>query len=136
MYVVPIALHKMAADVKQIWVLLERNGTHLMSLDLGGNTPLTAAREFADTNGIALDGDPIHLEDLVFLRVDTSRTDFSAFYTWREVLPGTVPWKEVWRQFTWVSDSLDVNTFLNEIRIGEPEHSVYSVLNAYLKTNQ
>jgi hypothetical protein len=131
MYIVPIALHKRSPDTKQMWVLLERNGTHLMSLEAG-----SGAREFADGNGLALTGDPIQVGELMFLSVDMTQTDFSAFYSWREVVPGTVPPKEVWRQFTWVSDSLDVNTLLNEIIIGDPDHTVYSVLNAYLKAKQ
>jgi hypothetical protein len=106
-----------------------------MSLD-AGSTPVEAALEFADGNGLALSGKPIQMGTLVFLPVDMGRTDFSAFYSWREVPPGTVPSKEVWRQFTWVSDSLDVNTLLNQIVIGDPDHTVYSVLNAYLKTNR
>jgi len=73
---------------------------------------------------------------LIFLPVDCDKTDMSSFYSWREVLPGTVPSKEVWRQFVWASDSLDVNLLLNSILIGDPEHSVYSVLNAYLKANR
>jgi len=131
MYIVPIAVHKRTPDVKQIWVLLERNGTHLMFLDSGSD-----AREFADGNGLALTGDPIQIGDLMFLPVDMRQTDFSGFYSWREVVPGTVPPKEVWRQFTWVADSLDVNILLNQIVIGEPEHTVYSVLNAYLKAKE
>ena len=136
MYIVPIAVRNRGTDVKQLWVLLERNGTHRMSLDTGSSTPVDAAREFSDLNGLTLIGAPIQVGKLVFVSVDMGRTDFSAFYTWREVPPGTVPSKEVWRQFTWVSDTLDVNIVLNQIIVGEPDHTVYSVLNAYLKTTQ
>jgi hypothetical protein len=136
MYIAPIAVHDKGAGVKQIWILLERNGTHLMTLDSGHGTPLSSALEFAESNGIALSGDPVQRDSLVFLPVDMRRTDFSAFYSWREVLPGTTPPKEVWRQFVWVSDSLDVNPLLDQIVIGEPDHTVYGVVNAYLKTNQ
>jgi hypothetical protein len=99
-----------------------------MSLDTA------TAQEFAEANGLPLLGKPQEVGEIVFLSVDMKRTDFSAFYSWREVPPGTVPSKEVWRQFTWVSDSLDVNTLLNQIIVAEPAHTVYSVLNAYLKT--
>ena len=122
-------MHNRSSTVKQLWVLLDRNGTHLMSLDTG-----SSAKEFAEANGLALLGKPQEVGEIVFLSVDMKRTDFSAFYSWREVPPGTVPSKEVWRQFTWVSDSLDVNTLLNQIIVAEPAHTVYSVLNAYLKT--
>lgn len=134
MYIVPIALYDRNPDVKQIWVLLERNGTHLMTMDVV-DSPLDAGREFAESNGLILSSDPIEHGSLLFLPVDWSQTDVSAFYTWREVLPGTTPPKEVWRQFVWVSDSLNVNSLLGEIVVGEPDHSVYSVLDAYLKAN-
>jgi hypothetical protein len=101
-----------------------------MSLDVGMD-----AAQFAEVNGIALAGEPLTLGSCVFLPVDIRRTDFAAFYSWREVPPGTVPSKEVWRQFTWVSDSFDVNTMLNGIILGETGHTAYSVLHAYLKRN-
>lgn len=121
-------------SIKQIFALLERNGTYLISLEPGDAAPVELAREFAKLNGLALTADPVQAGELVFLPVDPDRTDFSAFYSWREVLPGTAPSKEVWRQFTWVSDSLGVNQQLNDILVGQPNHSVYSVLSAYLKT--
>lgn len=133
MYIVPIGVHERSPTVKQIRVLLERNGTHLISLE---GPPVDAATEFAEANGLILSSEPFQDGSLVFLPVDLERTDFSCFYSWREVLPGTVPAKEVWRQFTWVSDTLNVNTLLNEVVIGNHEHTVYSVLNAYLKTNR
>jgi hypothetical protein len=131
MYIVPIAIHQRTPSITQIWILLERNGTHLISLDVGMD-----AAQFAEVNGIALAGEPTTVGSCTFLPVDMRHTDFSAFYTWREVPPGTVPSKEVWRQFTWVSDSLDVNTMLNGISLGEGGHTVYSVLDAYLKRNR
>lgn len=126
MYVVPITVRQRNPSVKQVSVLLERNGTHLISLDGTGE-------EFAELNGLVLSSKPFQVGTIVYLPVDADRTDFSSFYSWREVAPGTVPSKEVWRQFVWVSDSLDVNTMLNEIVIGEPGLTVYSVLTAYLK---
>ena len=129
-------MHDRSPGVKQIWILLERNGTHLITLDSGDSTPVNAGLEFAEANGLVLSGEPSQRESLLFLPVDMRRTDFSGFYSWREVLPGTTPPKEVWRQFVWVSDSLDVNPLLDQLVIGESEHTVYSVVNAYLKTNQ
>jgi len=131
MYIVPIAVHDRSPGVKQVSILLERNGTHLMTFDSVGSSPL----EFAESNGIILAAKPIQTESLIFLPVDIRRTDFSAFYTWREVPPGTTPPKDVWRQFVWVSESLDVNVLLDQIVVGEAEHSIYRILNAYLKTN-
>ena len=134
MYIVPLAIKQRAPGVRQVFALLERNGTYMISLEATQATAIEAGIEFADLNGLALSAKPVQLDTLVFLPVDIDRTDFSAFYSWREVLPGTVPSKEVWRNFIWVSDSLNVNSQLNEIRIGDPHHTVYSVLTAYLKT--
>jgi len=130
MYIVPIAIRERSASVKQIWILLERNGSHLISLESG-----TDAHQFADLNGLVLASEPVNAGPLTFLPVDMDRTDMSSFYSWREVVPGTVPSKEVWRQFVWVSDSLDVNKLLNDIVVGEPDHTVFSILRTYLKTN-
>lgn len=132
MYVVPLAVRNRGPAIKQIFALLERNGTYLISLGPGDGVEI--AREFAELNGLVLTADPVQAGELVFLSVDPDRTDFSAFYSWREVLPGTAPSKEVWRQFTWVSESLGVNQQLNDILVGQPNHSIYSVLSAYLKT--
>jgi len=136
MYIVPIAVRNRGQGLKQVWALLERNGNHLISLDVNEEGPELAAKDFAELNGLSLTREPVHVDDLVFLSIDTHSTDFSNFYSWREVAPGTVPQKEVWRQFLWAPDSLSVNTLLNEIQIGGPNHTVYSVLNTYLKTQQ
>jgi len=133
MYIVPLAVHERSPGVKQIFALLERNGTYMISLD-SAESPIQAGRQFAELNGLVLLAQPMTVGDLVFLPVDIRRTDFSSFYSWREVLPGTAPSKEVWRQFIWVSDSLNINTQLNQILIGGPGHTVYSVVSAYLKT--
>jgi len=134
MYIVPIAIHDRSPTAKQVWILLERNGTHLMSIDVDTDTPVNAAIEFAELNGIAPLSTPFQVGSAIFLPVDIHKTDFSAFYSWREVPPTTMPSKEVWRQFVWMSDSLNVNTLLNDIIVAEPGHTVYSVLNTYLKT--
>ncbi len=134
MYIVPIAVHDRGPNIKQIHLFLERNGTYLISLDGANDSPVSAAHEFAEVNGLVLSSEPFQDGSLLFLPVDLGRTDMSSFYSWREVPPGTVPVKEVWRQFTWVSDTLNVNTLLNEIVIGYDEHTVYTVLKAYLKT--
>jgi hypothetical protein len=134
MYIVPIAIRQRCPGVKQVFALLERNGTYMISVDATQGTAIEAGLEFAELNGLALSAQPLQADGIIFLPVDIHRTDFSAFYTWREVLPGTAPSKEVWRQFIWVSDSLNVNTLLNQISIGHPDHTAYSVLTTYLKT--
>ena len=136
MYVAPIAVHTKDTDIRQVWMMLERNGTHLISLDATEATAEAEGAAFAAVNDLALMATPRRLGDIVFLPVDMKRTDFNLFYTWREVPPGTVPSKEVWRSFVWLSDSLGVNSFLNETVIAGPEHTVFSVLTAHLKEFQ
>ena len=83
MYIVPVAVYDRSPGVKQISIMLERNGTHLMTLDSVDGSPVNAALEFAESNGILLSADAVQRESLIFLPVDIRRTDFSAFYTWR-----------------------------------------------------
>jgi len=103
-----------------------------MSLDVARDSPVQAAKEFAEANGLALESEPLYMDTLLFLPVDIDRTDFSGFYTWREVPPGTIPTKEVWRSFVWVTENLGVNIFLQQILLAEAEHSAYSIITSYL----
>jgi len=136
MYVAPIAVHAKDRDIRQVWMMLERNGTHLISLDATDATAVAEGEAFAAVNDIVLAATPRLVGDIVLVPVDMERTDFNLFYTWREVPPGTVPSKEVWRPFVWLSDSLGVNSFLNETVIAGQDHTVFSVLTAHLKEFQ
>jgi len=130
MYLVPILhLAQAGTDLTKIWVFLERNGNHLIQVD-----DMAAAQAFSAENGLTTVGDPVQVGDCIFLHVDSSSKDLNLFYTWRETPPGTLPLKEVWRPFLWISDKegkdpLGVNQLLDGISLGE--QSAYSVLNAW-----
>lgn len=94
MFIVPYMLNKRTACT-QVWLFLERNGTHL--IEVGAD-----ARAFAAENGFSEDPTFMTVGDLLFLEVDRQRPGLEAFYSWEEVVPGTIPAKEVWRPFLWL----------------------------------
>ena len=121
MFIVPvISIKRPSTDLTQIWLFLERNGSHLIQLDATPQTALTVAKDFLSANELFLKGEPIIAGELVFVTIDSEITDIQSFYTWREVPVGTVPAKEVWRSFLWFSindntDPLGVNQLLQTI---------------------
>jgi hypothetical protein len=140
MYILPILVSsKHKTDLKQFWLFLERNGNHLIELDATPETAVAAARDFLETNGMQPLGDPILANDIAFVTIDPASKDLSSFYTWREVPPGTIPTKEVWRSFLWLTtdssaDPLGVNRLLEAIPLADHGHSAFSVVSSYLKT--
>lgn len=136
MFIVPVLYKSRATELQQLWIFLERNGTHLIELSAIPETALAAAKEFLTTNEMTGVGEPIVVGDLVFVEIDPASKDIASFYTWREVPPGTIPSKEVWRSFLWLSskensDPFGVNRLLDSISLAEPSHSAFSVLAAY-----
>jgi hypothetical protein len=140
MYIVPIlSKDRPNTELKQIWIFLERNGSHLIQLDCSPQTAVEAAKEFLTTNDMLLMGEPIVSGELIFVQIDPSSKDLAAFYTWREVPLGTIPSKEVWRSFLWLSskdneDPFGVNRLLDTISLSDSNHSAFSVVSSYLKT--
>lgn len=142
MYIVPVLIGTARpSGIQQYWLFLERNGTHLIQLDATPADAVDAAKSFADANDICLLGEPVLTGNLVFVTVDASKTDLTGFYSWREVPTGTIPSKELWRPFLWVSsndsaDPLGVNKMLDGIAIAEAPHTVSRVISAFrdLKT--
>ena len=141
MYIVPILSRpNVEKDLKQFWIFLERNGSHLIQLDATQDTASQAAKDFLATNEMQGLGEPIVAGELVFVAIDPMSKDLSSFYTWREVAPGTIPSKEVWRSFLWLStkdasDPFGVNKLLETISLASPTHSAFSVVSTYLKTS-
>ena len=141
MYILPIlVVSKPNTNLKQIWLFLERNGNHLIQLEATNETALVAAGEFLKLNEMESIGEPIIIGDIVFASIDPSSKELSSFYTWREVAPGSIPSKDVWRSFLWLSysdssDPLGVNRLLDTISLTDKGHNVYSVLSSYLKTS-
>jgi hypothetical protein len=140
MYILPVVVSsKPNTDLKQFWLFLERNGNHLIELEATPETAAAAAADFLETNGMQPLGQPILVNDIIFATIDPMSKDLSSFYTWREVPPGTIPTKEVWRSFLWLStqesaDPLGVNRLLDTIPLADHGHSAFSVVSSYLKT--
>jgi hypothetical protein len=115
MYIVPIVYKEIETNSKYSLIkcalLLDRNGTSCIS----NNTNL---EEFCKTNELVIIGEPITINDIVFVRINPEKTDLSTFYTWSEVAPASQPMKELWRYFIWNNDVDDVwgtNTYLDSI---------------------
>jgi len=141
MFIAPILLNgRTGTNLKQIWLFLERNGTHLIQIDATDEaTAIHAANEFVAFNDMTAIGVPVVVGDIVFVNIDPASKDIHSFYTWKEVPAGTIPSKEAWRSFLWVStkdnvDPLGVNRLLDSIPLAEKTHSAFSVVTSYLKT--
>lgn len=152
----PILRVKKASPVlEQFWLFMERNGTHLIALEGGGEgedatAAKAAAREFCEVNELTAAADPFCSGPFVFVSVDPADKDLAGFYSWAETPPGTVPLREVWRPFLWVhsasggaggaadSNSMDpwgVNKLLDAIQVAEGI-SIHTVLQAFLAANE
>jgi hypothetical protein len=132
-----------APAVQQIWLFLERNGTHLLSVegvaegDVAAGT--AAALEFAAVNELSVVGAGATLvADVVLLEIDPTDKDLASFYSWKEVAPGTTPPCELWRPFLWIrDDELGVNKQLEEIRLGPGAgHTAAALLTAVEQQQQ
>ena len=113
----PYLIHS-RPGMNQVWILLERNGSHL--IEIGG---LEEAVAFTSENG--LKGVPIKAGDLILLPVE--KEGLEAFYSWGEVAPGTIPAKELWRPFLWTTGNEGVNPLLESVQLG-PKHTALSIL--------
>lgn len=130
MYILPfIRLPQRAPSFHQIWLFLERNGTHLIELDVSENA-VDQAKSFAEENGLILDVEPTVVSDIVYCSVKSS-PELGNFFTWQETPAGTTPPREVWRSFLWASlegtDPWNLNSLMESIQLSD-SHSVYSVL--------
>jgi len=129
MFVIPVLavpLQKMVSvNIIQIWVFLERNGTHAIHVE-----NVEEALHFARENGFSLMMEPVVNNNIVYLLVDPKCKELKSFYSWGEIQMNDMPMKEVWRPFLWVRDTTDIwgtNQYLNDIKVG-PNVSVYDVL--------
>ena len=110
----------------QFWILLERNGTHLMEV-----ASATAATEFAAENNLEVMTSH-EVADCIFLKIRPTPA-LADFYTWDEVAPGTLPMRELWRPFLWTgpTDALGIHKPLFEIPLSAEAHSVGSILTSW-----
>ena len=118
-------------EFRKIWLFLERNGTHLLEMDPKN------IEGFLEENGFQ---SLRRYEEglIVYVEIDRKTEGLDQFYTWSEVVPGTSPTKEVWRQFLWLDESetpWGVNTQLEQISLS-PTHTVYSILNEIISRSK
>jgi hypothetical protein len=137
MYVVPIferVLNSMEdICIKQVWTLLERNGTYCSSVET-----VEDAVAYATENEIPLNGPPVVSSHFIFLPVDSTSTLLDTFYTWNETQPDEQPMRTVWRPFVWISkcsckDVWGTNVYLKDINIGN-NLSIFELVNEYFET--
>ena len=129
MFVIPVLavpVQKMVSvNIIQIWVFLERNGTHAIHVE-----NVEEALHFARENGFSLMTAPVVNNNIIYLLVDPKCKELKSFYSWGEIQTNDMPMKEVWRPFLWVRDTTDIwgtNQYLNDIKVG-PNVSVYDIL--------
>ena len=132
MFILPfIRVGERALGLEQIWLFLERNGTHMIEIEPSvPEEAVSYAKDFAELNNLVLHGEPYCVGDIVFCGVNSKSKDLMDFYTWKETPAGTTPPREVWRAFLWVgnSDPWGVNRFMDSLKLSEGSHSVFSVL--------
>ena len=132
MFVIPvlaIPIKKvMSVNILQIWMFLERNGTHAIQVD-----NLQGALEFAKENEFTIVSEPVVHNDIIFLMIDPKCKELNSFYSWGEIQPNETPMKEVWRPFLWVKagDMWGTNQYLNDIKVS-PTSSVYEIIHTLL----
>jgi hypothetical protein len=115
MYIVPIVHKEIETNSKYSLVkcalLLDRNGNACIS-----NT--SNVETFCSANELVMEGKPLIINNLTFVRINPEKTDLSTFYSWSEVAPASQPMKEVWRYFIWnnlVDDVWGTNVYLDSI---------------------
>jgi len=137
MFLVPIYTQKISEmelfTIYQCWLLLERNGTHCISVNSEAD-----AEGFIKENGIALQTPPKREGNLIFLDVDKDNTALEEFYSWAEVHPNDQPPKEVWRPFLWQvskkeagKDVWGTNNYLKLLECAPPNDTIRTILEAY-----
>jgi hypothetical protein len=100
-----------ATTFHQFWLLLERNGTHLMTVDT-----VEEANAFVKENGLVAKR-TWATDDTIYIEI-ASCGSLADFYTWSDVMPGQHPLREVWRPFVWSSPDIGCNEALEQVEIG------------------
>lgn len=136
MYCIPIGVERVAAsegsELLQVWLFLERNGTHCITVET-----VDEALAFAAENEFPLlSFAPVVAGQFVYLPIDLRETSaLATFYTWKELAPHEQPMREAWRPFLWnkstAGDTWGTNTYLKEIDLA-PGTSCYTVIHTYI----
>ena len=133
MFLLPLMrISEKSPGLQQIWLFLERNGTHL--IECAEEEAIQHAKEFATLNDMELDAEPYCVKDIVFCPIKRTSPDLENFYTWKETPAGTTPPREVWRSFLWTTsegnmDPWGVNRLLDSISLSD-SHTAFSILSA------
>lgn len=139
MYVIPIFERTInsidTACIKQIWMLLERNGTYCSTVET-----VEDAIAYATENDIPLKGgEPVVSAPFIFLPVDSTSDQLDLFYTWNETRVDEQPMRHCWRPFSWIysntnanDDIWGTNVYLKDDFIGD-NISVFDVVTEYFK---
>lgn len=137
MFILPfLRLVKNSSGLEQIWLFLERNGTHLIEIQNADEEgAISYAKEFAELNELVMKNEPFCVKDVVYCEIVADSKELAGFYTWKETPAGTTPPREVWRPFLWMenSDPWGVNRLMESLPLSEASHSVYSVLEEITK---
>jgi len=138
MFLLPyVKLPPRAEGIQQVWLFLERNGNHLIEIDVAdASGAIQHAIEFLEVNGLDLSGEIFCINDIVFCSIEASCRTLVDCYTWEETPSGTTPAREVWRSFLWISspdktDPWGVNSAMAAIPLSSV-HTAHSVLQAIL----
>jgi len=139
MYIIPILVKTVERTdetiMKQVWLFLERNGTHCISV-----ASVKEAEAFLKTNDFPLAKPLVTLGQFIYAPIDIN-ADLSTFYTWGEIRLSEHPMKEAWRSFLWVvapnsnEDVWGTNVFLKDICIAG-SNTAYSIIEGYFKANE
>ena len=122
-----------ATTMRQVWLLLERNGTFCSSVE-----SVEDAATYATENEIPLAGAPFLRGGAVFLPVDSASSLLDQFYTWNETRPDEQPMRTVWRPFIWItannsdSDVWGTNVHLKDVLVGNGL-SVFQIITDYFE---
>jgi len=121
----------------QVWLFLERNGTHLIEIDSADiSGAIQHATDFLALNEFTAAAEIFCDDRIVFCPIEPSCDTLAQCYTWKETPSGTTPAREVWRPFIWIAsaektDPWGVNSAMSEISLSE-NNNAYSVLKRIL----
>lgn len=127
MFILPYfhAIRKSAEKpIHMVYLFLGNGGTSLLEIE-------SSPEVFCDENDLPI-SEIMQKDGIVFVKVDMTTLDHSAFYTFHETRPEGV---EVWKTFLWVGDTEDsdpwnTNEYFKSLHLHNK--SVYTLLKTIL----